>query len=469
MARDLELSEMSDSRQGMTPRSSENAYQAMLSGGESSRSAANEVMMGFSNSVKKVWRRGVGQLSAVDEAGSSIDGFPQINLPLNTVPFGKGMELDARGLPARIDDLGLCRRERWAVLEKVATFNRAMWGMKPGVREYYQMLNTTVDAFRAADGPAEEDAEEPEFMWIIYLSFGANLLIFAVKVIAAISSGSLVVFASAMDSFLDLLAGSILAASAWIMSKPDREKYPVGKKRMEGLAVILMAAVMLTSYVQVIIAAVQRFASPTPVELDVFTIGLLVTVVFLKGILYYVCQATLKTLTQKAVSLEAQAADHFNDCITNFCSAVGSYLASPLFATGVLGLAGDALLWVDPAIAILFSLYVIGVWAEVARENISDLVGHVAPVLLIQTVTYLTMAHCSEVQGIQRILCYSHGTSYIAEVSIILPRDMPTEQSHNIAAVLQLRIETLADVDRCFVHVHVEAAHHLEHLEDAEA
>ena len=42
------------------------------------------------------------------------------------------------------------------------------------------------------------------------LSFYTNILLFIAKIVAAVSSGSIAVLASTVDSFLDLLSGSIV-------------------------------------------------------------------------------------------------------------------------------------------------------------------------------------------------------------------------------------------------------------------
>lgn len=292
----------------------------------------------------------------------------------------------------------------------------------------------------------------------------ANLAIFGAKVVVAIASGALVVYASVLDSFLDILSRLILSLTAWLMTRPNDDKYPVGKARMEPLGVIVFAAVMGTCYAQVIVEAFQRFLIPAEVVCTVPVLVLLGATVVVKASLAVICRMALKVFKHKHAALEAQAEDHFNDCITNTCSAIGTFFASSLFSVDVLRLGSNhALFFIDPIVAMLFSTYVIYVWVRIAHDNIVSLVGKAAPLELVQRVTYLASVHCSEVLALDTIRVYSQGPKYIAEVDIVLPPDMLNRQVHDIGESLQVRIESLEEIDRCFVHIDWETEHKPEH------
>lgn len=53
----------------------------------------------------------------------------------------------------------------------------------------------------------------------IYGSFILNVLLFGLKIFAVVISGSLSAIASAIDSFLDLLSGSIVFITSCLMKK----------------------------------------------------------------------------------------------------------------------------------------------------------------------------------------------------------------------------------------------------------
>ena len=59
----------------------------------------------------------------------------------------------------------------------------------------------------------------------------ANIVLLVIKLVAAASSGSMAVIASAVDSVLDLLSGLILYLSSTLSAYVDKANFPVGKSR----------------------------------------------------------------------------------------------------------------------------------------------------------------------------------------------------------------------------------------------
>lgn len=78
----------------------------------------------------------------------------------------------------------------------------------------------------------------------IRISNIANMVLFAAKVYASVTSGSLAIIASTLDSLLDLLSGFILWFTAFSMQTQNPYQYPIGKKRMQPLVCIILLKIM---------------------------------------------------------------------------------------------------------------------------------------------------------------------------------------------------------------------------------
>ncbi len=76
----------------------------------------------------------------------------------------------------------------------------------------------------------------------VYLSFAVNVLLFGGKLYAAITSASISVIASLMDSALDLMSGSIVFIISLLIKRTNKYKYPAGKARLESLGLIVTRA-----------------------------------------------------------------------------------------------------------------------------------------------------------------------------------------------------------------------------------
>lgn len=100
----------------------------------------------------------------------------------------------------------------------------------------------------------------------IRISNIANMVLFAAKVYASVTSGSLAIVASTLDSLLDLLSGFILWFTAFSMQTPNPYQYPIGKKRMQPLGILVFASVMATLGLQIILESLRTMVSSVSSE-----------------------------------------------------------------------------------------------------------------------------------------------------------------------------------------------------------
>ncbi len=75
-------------------------------------------------------------------------------------------------------------------------------------------------------------------------SFTINVLLFILKVIISVTSGSVSILASTLDSGLDIASGAILYFTNKIKNKKEFYKYPTGKEKLEPVGIIIFASVM---------------------------------------------------------------------------------------------------------------------------------------------------------------------------------------------------------------------------------
>lgn len=157
----------------------------------------------------------------------------------------------------------------------------------PGVVVTKKVKRTPKDIYRATEttplflNDEEEgqwDGPKPEIPWLeedeeldsgdkivttaIYVNFTANVLLLAGKIAVVISVSSMSVLASLVDAVLDFLSTVIVWTTTWLISRQDQYKYPVGRRRLEPLGVLVFSVIMITSFVQVALESIQRLASP---------------------------------------------------------------------------------------------------------------------------------------------------------------------------------------------------------------
>ncbi|GMH11732.1 hypothetical protein Nepgr_013573 [Nepenthes gracilis] len=336
-------------------------------------------------------------------------------------------------------------------------------GPEDDVADYYQQQVEMLEGFNEMDALAERgfipgmSKEEKEKLakseeFAIRISNVANMFLFAAKVYASIRSGSLAIIASTLDSLLDLLSGFILWFTAFSMSTPNPYKYPIGKKRMQPLGILVFASVMATLGLQIILESVQQLLSDEnefklTKDQERWLVGIMLSVTLVKLLLVMYC----RTFTNEIVKAYAQ--DHFFDVITNIIGLIAALLANHV---------SD---WMDPVGAIILALYTIRTWSMTVLENVNSLVGRTAAPEYLQKLTYLCWNHHKAIRHIDTVRAYTFGSHYFVEVDIVLPADMPLREAHDIGESLQEKLELLPEIERAFVHLDYEYSHKPEHAQ----
>ncbi|XP_066312870.1 metal tolerance protein 5-like isoform X1 [Miscanthus floridulus] len=334
-------------------------------------------------------------------------------------------------------------------------------GPEDVVAEYYQQQVEMLEGFSEMDtltdrgflpGMSKEEREKVarSETLAIRLSNIANMVLFAAKVYASVRSGSLAIIASTLDSLLDLLSGFILWFTAFSMQTPNPYRYPIGKKRMQPLGILVFASVMATLGLQIILESIRSLASDgdefrLTSDQEKWLVDIMLSVTLVKLALVIYC----RSFTNEIVKAYAQ--DHFFDVITNVIGLVAALLAN--YIEG----------WIDPLGAIILAIYTIRTWSMTVLENVHSLVGQSASPEYLQKLTYLCWNHHKAVRHIDTVRAYTFGSHYFVEVDIVLPSNMPLREAHDIGEALQEKLERLPEIERAFVHLDYEFTHRPEH------
>lgn len=62
------------------------------------------------------------------------------------------------------------------------------------------------------------------------------------------------------------------------------------------------------------------------------------------------------------------------------------------------------------------------------------------------------------------VRAYHFGPKFLVELEVVLPRDTPLHESHDLGMELQYEIESREEVERCFVHIDYESRPYDEHV-----
>ncbi|MFS8836467.1 cation diffusion facilitator family transporter [Synechococcus sp. WC101] len=217
------------------------------------------------------------------------------------------------------------------------------------------------------DSAAIASRRQRQVQRVLYVTLGLNLLVFSVKLILGLATGSLSLVADALHSVTDS-ASNLLALVAVHFSSPEPdEEYPYGRSKFEAIGALGIAALLAMASFEILSAAVGRFFKPLPPQLQ--TDGLTLTLMLgVLGIDLFV--AVYERFWGRALASSLLLAD-------------ARHTLSDVWVTltVLLGLAGIhfwGIPWLDQVLAVPVGLLVFWSGWEVLRENVPFLTDRVA-------------------------------------------------------------------------------------------
>ncbi|KAK3321876.1 hypothetical protein B0H66DRAFT_552845 [Apodospora peruviana] len=299
-----------------------------------------------------------------------------------------------------------------------------------------------VDAFLPEEHRAKRARDERHARWAINVNVAANVLMLTAKLVSLRFSPSLSLVASTVDSALDLFCTLIIYGTnrvvAWRL-RTLQMKYPVGRRRLEPIGILVFSVIMVVSFVQILQESVTKLlpgGDREVADLGAVAIGAMVGNAIIKGAIGLACRSVSTTQVQALVQ----------DCKTD----VYFNTASLLFP--LIGVAANVW-WLDPLGAALLALYVIYDWAETCLKNVSRLTGSSVDDALQKKLTYLAYRFSPVVEGFKSLTAYHCGDGVWVELDVLLDEGTSLPVAHDTAETLQYCYEGLQEVDRAFVTV----------------
>jgi len=290
-------------------------------------------------------------------------------------------------------------------------------------------------------------------------SWIANWFLLGAKLYLFIATGSKSVLAALADSVVDLVSQAVLALAERYQAL-HHDEYPVGRSRLEALSVIALGMIMAFANIEVIQYSIATLVDGVNGDIPSFdtywyTYTILGIGILMKFLLWRYCTWAQNSLHLSSDMLDALAEDHLNDVMSNSVAVITLAIAAEVDHD-------PNLWWVDASGAILISSVIVIRWWNVGMEQVNKLIGLTAPPEFIEQVESIAASHGSGVE-VDCTRVYYCGSRYHVEMEIVLDGSTPLTESHDVALIIQHRIEKLPEVERAFVHVDYQKRDGLEH------
>jgi ferrous-iron efflux pump FieF len=276
------------------------------------------------------------------------------------------------------------------------------------------------------------------------LSILAAAFLIAIKTVTGFLTGSISVWASLLDSLMDIFASVVNFFAVRAAARPADEDHTYGHGKAESLAGLFQALVITASGAFLIREAVKRIREPHEIASEWLGIGTMVIAITVSLALV----ARLRAVARKTDSpaLASDAVHYASDIYTN---------ASALVALAIVYFTDWKI--VDPLFSIAISLYILWSAFSVGREAINILMDRRLPTEIDDQIAAIVgRYHDQGVFGFHDLRTRRSGSLKFIDLHLDIERRLTFEEAHAVAVRVLRQIE--AEIPRSRVSVHTDPA-----------
>lgn len=241
--------------------------------------------------------------------------------------------------------------------------------------------------------------------------------LFAIKVIVGLATGSISIWAQAVDSSLDVFAVIVTFLTVGFSARPADEEHPFGHGKIEDIAAGIQAILLLAASAAIAYSAIGRIRFGGQIKLEEAGIAVmavsLVTSIFLSRHLFKVAKAT------GSVALEANANNIRGDVYSTSGVMVGLALVR---ITG--------LTIIDPVIALAVVALILRATYRVARMATGGLLDVRLPKSEEDIIVSAIMEHTGQLAGFHEMRTRKAGSQRFIDLHLTLPKNISVEEAH---------------------------------------
>jgi cation diffusion facilitator family transporter len=277
------------------------------------------------------------------------------------------------------------------------------------------------------------------------VSIAYNATLIALKVAAAIVTGSVAILSEALNSTVDLVASVIAFVAVRRADEPADVEHPYGHEKVESVAASIEGVLIIGGAAFIISESVGRLVNGNT---EVESLGVGIAVI------------AFSTVSATAVSLflGRQARKHDSPALQGDAAHLGADAltsAGVLIALALVQLTGAEQL--DAAVAIVFSGFIIFTGLNIIRRAAGILVDEAPPsdeMDRIEAAIARARADEPEVVGYHKLRARTTGRRRYIELHVQFRNGTSLERAHEVAHELRNAIE--ADLGNAEVLIHAE-------------
>lgn len=265
-----------------------------------------------------------------------------------------------------------------------------------------------------------------------------------VKFTAWLLTGSNAIFTDALESLVNVAAGSFALYSLYLAAKPHDEDHPYGHGKIEFISAIMEGSLISAAGIAIFIKSIYSYFNPEPIQrLDTGIILTAFAGLVNLGLGYYAVKRGEKT---DSATLRAGG----KHLISDFWSSAGLII-------GLILLRITGLQWIDFFTAMIFGFIILYSGIKIIRESVAGIMDEADPELVGRLVEILNQNRRTEWIDIHNMRIIKYGSNIHVDCHVTLPYYLTVEEAHEeaervhklIDSFYQNRVESFVHIDPC--------------------
>jgi cation diffusion facilitator family transporter len=299
---------------------------------------------------------------------------------------------------------------------------------------------------RHAGSPAQpsvtaEAAGRPNLTKFAWLAIATAIATIALKLAAYLVTGSVGLLSDAAESVVNLVAAFVALIVLHVAAKPADDNHHFGHSKAEYFSAAVEGIMIFLAALVIIVAAVQRFIEPQPLEQVGLGLAISVVASVLNGVVAFVLVRAGRR--HRSITLEADGRHLFTDVVTS----AGVIVAVVLVAiTGWLRL--------DPIIAFAVGCNIIWTGWGLVRRSVDGLMDHTMTDAEHDRLTAVLGRYASDEVVFHGVRTRESGADKHVAMHVLVPGDWTVQRGHDLLEEVEHAVRT--EFGRCEVVTHLE-------------
>lgn len=288
------------------------------------------------------------------------------------------------------------------------------------------------------------EAEEAAKTSVAQLSILAAAFLITLKLATGFITGSISVWASLLDSTMDIFASIINYFAVRAASRPADEDHTYGHGKAESLAGLFQSIVIAASGIFLIRESIRRIINPNQTSSE--WLGVLTMLIAVVVSIALVARLKRVARETESPALQADATHYVTDIFTNL---------GALLALVIVGLTPWQM--ADPIISIGIAFYILWSAVSVGRESIDVLMDRRLPLDVDEQIASVVSRFRDQgVLGFHDLRTRRSGSQKFIDLHLEVVRDLSLQDAHDATVRVLRAIE--AEIPRARVQIHTDPA-----------